>query len=514
MSLKINFPARIGLVSLFCCAFLAPAKERWTELNIGPFYAVTDSDTGAAREMLTQFEQVRWVLGGLLESQDLPSLWPIRVILTNSPPTGRTLAFSEPRPAGSGNKFVFQNGQYLLVASPKTEPPVGQVAGMLLDANTPRLPSEVESGLRALFSTLKARGSRVTWGGAPAHPDLAWARMQLLATKFEYASSFHIFLAALKSGSTLRVAEQNAFGKDYKTIEQEAAANLASGNWQPVSVSGRPLDPKRDLGLHSLEGDLQSVMQAGGNQAFAYVDQAKGLTPEEARPLLKKAAQLNPLWGEPVFLEAQLSTNPAEKEALLKKAAQLDPRATKYWLQLAHLQTANGHASAAQGSWLRAEDSAPTEAERARIHQARLDSEQERLDAAERERIREREAAHLADEKAQDSEAARIRAAEEKANQSLDSASSGSQPSDVVPWNSLAAKKVRGTLIHINCLRHGARLSIRTSSTVLDLFLADSSKLNLTCGQQSPGRHVSVAYVAQPDDVHQTTGNITTIEIQ
>ena len=492
---------------------MAPAKERWTELNIGPFYADTDVDTAAAREALTQFEQVRWVLGGLLESQDLPSIWPIRVILTNSPPTERTLAFAGSRPSGSG-QFVWQNGQYLLVTSPKTEPPVGEIAGILLDANTPHLPPEVESGLRALFSTLKAHGSRVTWGGAPAHPDLAWARMQLLATKFEYGSSFHIFLAALKSGSSLRVAEQNAFGKDYQTLEQEAAANLASGNWQPVSVSGRPLDPKRDLGVHSVEGDLQNLMQTGGNQAFAYVNQAKGLSPEEAIPLLKKAAQLNPLWGEPIFLQAQLSTNPAGKEALLKKAVQLDPRATNYWLELAHVQTANGHASAAQGSWLRAEVSAATEAERDRIHQARLDSEQERLDAAERERVREREAVHLADEKAQDSEAARIRAAEQKANQSLDSASGGSQPSNVVPWNALATKKVRGVLVHIDCLRHGARLSIKTSSTMLNLFLADSSALKLACGNQSPAHHVSVAYVAQSDDVHETAGNITALDIQ
>lgn len=483
-------------------------------MNIGPFYAVTDSDVGAARNVLNQFEQVRWVLGGLLESQDLQSLWPIRIILTESTGTERRLSLNtEPRPLGSGD-FVFQSGQYLLITSPKAEPPTGEVAGLLLDANTPRLPPEVESGLRALFSTLKAQGSRVSWGGAPAHPDLAWARMQLLATKFEYASSFHIFLAALKSGSSLRVAEQNAFGKDYQTLEHEAAANLASGHWEPVSVSGRPLDPKRDLGVHSVDGDLQSLMQTGGNQAYAFVSQAKGLPPGEALPLLKKAAQLNPLWGEPIFLQAQLSTNQVAKEALLKKAAQLDPRATNYWLELAHIQTENGHASAAQGSWLRAEDSASTQTERDRIHQARLGSEQERLDAAERERVREREAVHLADQKAQDSEAARIHAAEEKANQTLDAASGGSEPSNVVPWDSLAAKKVRGVLVHIDCLSHGARLSIKAPGGVLNLFLADRSTLKLACGSQSPARRVSVAYVAQPDDVHQTTGNVTALEIQ
>lgn len=439
-----------------------------------------------------------------MESQDLQSLWPIRVVLT-SKNTG-----TKPEQV----QFVWQNGQYVLVAEPKARMPLGDVAGILLDANTPRLPPEVESGLRALFDTLEAHGSRVTWGGAPQHPDLAWARVQLLATKFEYGSSFHIFLATLKSGSSVQVAERNAFGKDFKTLEQEAAANLASGNWQPVSVSGRPLDPKRDFGRHSLEGSLQEVMEAGGNQAPAYIAKAKNLPPDQALPLLKKAAQLNPLWGEPIFLQAGLSTNPAEKEGLLKKATQLDPRATSYWLELAHVETANGQASAAQGSWLRAENSAPTEAERERIHQARLASEQERLDAAEQERRRERDAVHLADQRAQDSEAARIRAAEQAANQSVDAASGGAQPSNVVPWDSLASRKVRGLLTRVDCLNHGARLSIKTGSKVLDLFLSDTASLKLACGLQTPSRRIAAAYVAQTDDVRHTAGNVTSLELQ
>ncbi len=76
--------------------------------------------------------------------------------------------------------------------------PLGQIAGLMLDANTVRLPPEVESGLAQLFDTLEANGSRVTWGGTPAHLDLATARMELFATKFEYSASFHIFIAALK----------------------------------------------------------------------------------------------------------------------------------------------------------------------------------------------------------------------------------------------------------------------------------------------------------------------------
>ncbi len=173
-------------------ASVLSAKDKWTELNIGPFYVATDSDVAAARQTLTDLEQLRWVLGGLLESKDLPSIWPIRVLFTRE---------------ANGNapdKLVLQNGAYLFAAPPGSKVPLGEVAGILLDANTPLLPSDVESGLRQLFSTLEAHGSRVSWGSAPAHPDLAWARMQLFATKFEYGASFHIFVTALNGGSDLR----------------------------------------------------------------------------------------------------------------------------------------------------------------------------------------------------------------------------------------------------------------------------------------------------------------------
>lgn len=504
---------------------------------------------------------MRWVLGGLLESQDLHSVWPIRVLLTNQN--------EKTNPSATESKFVWQNGQWLLVTSPKSPLPLDDAAGILLDANTPRLPPEVESGLRQLFGTLQAHGSRVTWGGAPAQPDLAWARMQLLATKFEYGSSFHIFLTALKNESSLRVAEQNAFGKDFNILEQEAAANLAKGNWQPVAVSGRPLDPRRDLGEHSLDAaiaavyladarvsrdpksaeaayksavetggaaapfgfeglaqaaelerldpkpDLQNAIRSGSRSAPVYVAATKDLPPDQARPLLKKAAQLNPLWGEPVFLQAQLAATPAEKESELKKATQLEPRATQYWLDLAQVETANGEGVSAQGAWLHAEKSAPTQAERDRLHQQRLDSQQERENAAEMERARAREAPHLADERAHQSEADRIRSAEQSANRALDSAAGGTAPSDVVPWSAISAnKKLRGTLVRLDCLRHAARLTVKTASGNVALLLPDSSELKLACGVLTTPRRVSVIYNAQTDEEHGTSGIITNLEIQ
>lgn len=532
------------------------AHERWTELNIGPFYIDTDSDVGAAREALTQLEQVRWVMGGLLESKDLPSLWPIRVIFTTSEKTN---------PQGH---FILESGQYLLVAGPGRHLPLEEIAGILLDENTPRLPDDVESGLRQLFGTLQAHGSRVSWGGAPAHPDLAWARMQLFATKFEYSSSFHIFLNALK-GSTIRGAEQNAFGKPSDVLEQQAKANLAAQNWQAVSASGRPLDPKRDFGEHALDPTVAEVyladaeiatdangaeaafkaaveakgtaaalgfeglariaelghdnpkpflddaIHSGSKSAPVYVAAAEGLDAAEALPLLKKAAQLNPLWAEPIFRQAELATDAAQKEALLKQATQLDPRATEYWLELAKVQTDAGEISAAQGAWLRAEDSAPTESERSRIHQLRLDSEQERLDAADEARRREREAVHLDNERAEQAELDRIRAAEATANRTVDAKAGTATPETAVPWDQvIAKKKLEGTLVRVDCLHTATRIWVKDSSgNSVGLLIKDISQSGLACGAQSPPRRVSLAYSADPDDRFHTAGTVTSLQV-
>ncbi len=555
----LAFAIVLGFVFLFLSA-PATGKSRWTELNIGPFYVDSERDAAAAREDLVQLEQLRWVLGNLLESKDLPSLWPIRTMLI-----GNNSTAGQPP-----SEFVWQNAQYIWVNPPGGRLPLAEVAGLLLDANTPRLPPGVESGLRQLFSTLEAHGSRVTWGGPPSHPDLDWARMQLFATKFEYGASFHIFLTALKGGSTLAAAERNAFGKAAAELESEAQANLAAGNWPSVPVSGRPLDPKRDFGEHSLDpaeadvyladwtvasdrpkaeaaykaavaaggsaaalgyeglGELaraqgkdpekfwDDAIHAGSHSAPVYVAAAEGLDPKEALPLLKRATQLNDRWSGPIYAEAQLALTPAEKETLLKTALRLDPRNTAYWIELAQLQTVAGEGTAAQGSWLRAEDSAPDASERDRVHQLRLAGEQQRLDAAEEARRRDRDSAHLADQQAQQAESDRIRAAEQKANQANDSSSGDEAPPDAVPWGSLVGqKKLSGALIRVDCLKGGWRLSIKDKSgTVTQLFLSKESHAPLACGPQLRPRRISLEYRAAPDDELHTTGEITDLQLQ
>jgi hypothetical protein len=579
--------------TLTACIVFPPlssaARDNWTELNIGPFYVDTQGDVGRARDILTQLEQTRWVLGGLLEQKDLGAAWPFRVVITDALGKGANCTFiSRPPPGTPGaasykpfgfvsqtDEPIFQwenavvlHSQYTLTCPTGAEVPVGQVAGLMLDANTVRLPADVESGLTQLFDTLEANGSRVTWGGTPAHLDLATARMELFATKFEYSASFHIFIAALKGGSSLRTAESNAFGRPTDELEKEAAAIVASGKWPSTPVSGRPLNPKRDFGERSvpdlemqvyladarLPGEqkaarvayqaavdaggssaplgyeglaqlavlenadttqyLDAAAQAGSRSAPVYFASAEDLPTERMIALLKKAATLNPRWAEPVFRQAQETEDKAEREALIKRATEINPRETKYWIALAKAQIANGHAAVAQGSWLRAEESAATEKRRDEIHQMRLDNEAARLDAAEKARAEERNAARRADDRAQKSEADRIKAAEAKANAALDTEAGGKSPGEVVPWSQVVPKKqVRGQLIRVECVGKNARLHVRDArNRESSLLLRNASESGLTCGDQKPAVPVTVTYAAEADPSLRIDGTVVSFE--
>jgi hypothetical protein len=548
------------LIGLLAAASLPlQAKDRWIDLNIGPFHVDTDANASDARDALVNLEQLRWVLGGMLESKNLQATWPFRILIT-------------PSAQGAAPDFVVRHGEYVLAVAPNGSIPLDRVAKLFLDANTSRLPSEVEAGLPQLFAGLQARGSRVTIGASPAHPDLALARMHLFATKPEYAGRFNVFMNNLRGGSRLLVAEANAFGKDSKALEKEAAEHLSSGAAQPVTISARPLNPKRDLGEHSIDAtladlylagarldtDLKSadasykaaveaghaalgqeglalvVTHEGGNpeeylkasiasgstSPWVYVEAAKNRPANEAIPLLKKAAELNPRWWIPVHEQSKFAIKPAEKEALLEHAAKLNPRSAALWQELAELQSKDGHGLLAQNSWVRAEDAADTPAERAKIHERAGSLVDQRLDAEEAARRQIAEDARVEQERLRDRQKAKIQAAEQRANK----ANGGTEDDlkNVVPWFTAQDPSVEGELTRVECEDRRAKIWVKPrGARVLVLLVTnpatvsiDESRTPFPCGIQHPPRKLSLTYRPRNDVQLGTAGDVTAIHFE
>ncbi len=131
-------------------------------------------------------------------------------------------------------------------------------------------------------------------------------------------------------------------------------------------------------------------------------------------------------------------------------------------------------------------------------------------------RRRERESVHLDDERAQQAETARIRAAEEKANEQLEAAAGNAKPEKVVPWEeTVRQRKIQGTLIRVDCLHSSARLWVKEKSGAsIQLFLKDPTQLGRACGPQQQPRRVSVAYSPRYDDRLNTSGDVVSITFQ
>jgi hypothetical protein len=541
-------------------AFRLPAKDRWTELNIGPFMVATDGDGGQARDVLTQLEQMRWTIGGLLDIRDLNTLWPVRVLITSA--------------AKPTQGIVQARDGYVIVMAHGAQPPMAALAKLFLEDNTPRLPAEVERGFPKLFSTFEAKGSRITWGAPPPNPDLDWARMQLFATQPDYAGRFHVFMTNVRNGSGLSVAAQNAFGKSLADLTSEAAALLSPGAAQAVTVGGRALDPKRDFGEHSLEATLAAIyladahveddpvnarrayqaaitegggaaalgqeglalldrlsnkddhhsledaIAAGSKSAPVYLHASESQSDVVARDLLKKAQLLNPHWGEPPFREAELSTTDDEgRERLLQRATKLNQRSPEYWQELAEIQVVNKHLVAAQGSWLRAEAACDTDAQRQQIQAHRLALEDVRLDAAERER-RIKQAATEADiARVKNAQLDRIHAAEKKANADLEKSSDAPAANPVPWWDDASQGAIKGDLIRVDCVGNQTKFRVRiTDGSTKVLVIRDLKQVSIdpaqsafTCGPQEPPRKVSVNFSAHPDKRLGTDGDIVAV---
>lgn len=548
-------------IVLLLSAIGLQAKDEWSELNIGPFRVDFNRDESKARETLADLEQLRWILGGMLETKDLEATWPFRILITSDT-------------AGSAPGFTFGHGEYIAAIRPGDPAPMADIAKIFIEENTPRLPAAIDSNLPLLFERLSAKGSRVAWAAPPPRPTLDWARVRLLATKPAYADRFRVFLNNLRGGAPLPVAETNAFGVESKQLEAEISAYFAAANFQPVTVSGRPLDPRKDFGEHTLDDDLaalyladtklktnrdtadraykaaaeagnralaeegfallvaaqeddpgeylENAIKAGSNSAWIY-EQAAERQPElEAKKSLTKATELNPKWWLPYAKLAALSKRPAEKESLLVEATKRNARSSDLWQSLAEVQSAEGKGMAAQNSWIRAEDAAATPEERALVERKRKSLENERLDAMDKAKRDAREAALADDQRAYDAQMARIREAEEKANRQNRAESDPEANDAVLPWFNHGEHPLEAVLVRVDCLNGAARLFLRdTAGKTLNLLVEDpkhvpidGASTTLGCGIQQPTRRVTIVFKARRDKQLGTSGDVTAIHFE
>jgi hypothetical protein len=535
---------------LFCLAVVAAAQDRWVEFRFGPFQVMTNAGERSGQQTLAQLEQLRWALGTVLGRQDLKTVWPVRVLVFKKRDKAEGLSL---------NRDAFIGA--LLANAPIPRLWLRDCAQILIEANARRMPSGIESGLIDFYSTAQVSGAKITAGRAlpESERNLNWAKIHLLSVDPNYYGKLRVLLYNLQQGAEAEPAYRNAFGRTPAQIDKEAAAYLAAGSFSEITISGRPLNPQRDLiakpvnppaaevaladlsrdrsayeailkrnpgNAAALEGlGLLALREKRDAEARKYLAAAIEAGSVNARAHLEygrpaKAAELNPDWAEPHFLMARQEADPKMKVRHLKTATTLEPRNAGYWQALAEAHLAANEFPDAAKAWAAAEQATVDEAERTRIRAARQAIEQQRLEyqAAERRRAAEEKERDLQRVKA--AALAEIRAAEARANR-------GGPPTrddkKVEQWweGEAPSGKIRGRLTQVDCRRGPivlllegedrklTRLVIRDPKRIV---VIGGGQLDLSCGPQRSPRTVVVEYFPKNDPKLATAGEVATIE--
>jgi hypothetical protein len=542
------------------------AEDRWIALKSGPFEVFSNAGEKPAREKLMFLEQFRETLRIITGKTEMRLVWPVHLIISKG--TGE-----DPKkfPLGRDARMaaIPEGGEF-------SKESRMELARLLIDENTNRLPPDLEQGLIELVSTVEIDGPRITLG-APvpeAERSRGWALMHLVTVTSEYAGRSRVMISNLEQTYDFESACHNAFEKTAAQINQQTDAYLKAGNFPTAMISGRALSLTRDfkpvqlgsddvriaqadlllatgraaeasaaykalqgpvapegLALLDLDDDkdkqaraeLQDAIDGGSTSARAWLELGR-MNSDEID--LKKASELNPRWAEPYFQLADI--DPAvdrehleKRAALLKKAVSLEPRNVNYWTALAKNDVAANDFADAQRAWGGAEHAALSDEERNRIHQLRQSLQETRFDAeaAERKRLADERQADLDRVKAQ-SEAA-IHAAEDAARKRLNP--NGAVPPKPETWyqDGLTGPSVQGLFERLDCLEgKQARLVIQAGDgTKVQLLVPDPSQIDasggekaLSCGPQKPPRQVLVHFTAKPDAKLHTAGVATVIE--
>src|SRR5947209_1582740 len=238
----------IRLLFLIAVPVLLTADEKWVTIRSGPFQVFSSMGERAAREQMEQLEQFRHGLGVVLGKQNIHLVWPVRIVVSKSLKSGTPGALPLARDAYIG--VAGQNWKTL--------------ARLLIEQNTQRLPKEIEDGIVALFSTVQITGARITIGAPvpPSERTRDWARMHLLTVDPAYGGRARVMISNLEQGSELDSAYKNAFEKTKPQIEKQVDEYLAAGLFGIANVSGRPLNPARDLHVEQADADEAKLVIA------------------------------------------------------------------------------------------------------------------------------------------------------------------------------------------------------------------------------------------------------------
>jgi hypothetical protein len=303
----------------------------WSEVRTGPFEVVTDAGDKEARLTLNYLEQLRHALGTAVGQPDLPSVWPIRVVVLKN------------KKAATTPELKFGRDAWLASIHAINPQLAASVTDVLLRSWAGHVPPNIRRGLLSLYSTLEVDRTVVELGRPPAVKDRDWSRAHMLAVHPDYSGRLRVLLANLAKGIDTDVAYKNAFEKTPAEVDKALDTYISAGQYGTIPVSGKAISAQRQFVVKEMEDKAAAVVLAdltfanGGEPgyeklgipegqglvalrkgdkaaamklleqatgAYALVEYAKLLPQDQRRPVLEKAAAANQKWAEPYKLMA------------------------------------------------------------------------------------------------------------------------------------------------------------------------------------------------------------------
>ena len=515
----------------------------WVEYRSGPFHVFSDAGDKRARDALTELEQLRFVLGATLGGasaatlgvRELTTVWPVSVVLFANQKEYAPHALPSPLVEGGSSVLAAWTADVGKDA-PLPRDLLSAITLLLIEDNSGRLPEEIETALGDLMATIQVTGATRVEIGAPLTAGeiegdrlRTWAKLQMLATQPEFAGKLRVYLNNLQQAGEEDAAVRNAFDMTAAKLNERADAYFRAGKFEAMAVNSRPIAPNRDFIEKDMpKADVPALLAELHPKGRAFPPGSpRALVSQNTLSSLELAIKINPRWAEPHFKIAVLEKDKAKQIAELKTAASLAPRRAEYWQKLAETQAGANLFADAEKSWTAAERAAPNAKERARIHQAKLNLEDQRaaFEIAERQREREEEAREL--QRVKDAAAAEVHAAEAAANARM-AANSGNAANPVpfaeAGFGDPGGTPVSGTLTRVDCLPGNAiRLTIlQATGRPVKLLIRDLNKLmvqgtasgqaEFDCGVQKPAKKIEVRHNSRADAKFETLGDIAAVK--
>jgi len=213
---------------------------------MGPFRVISNAGDRAARERLTEMEQTRHVLAGMLGKTELQAVWPMVLVLFPNQREYGPHAVAQPFVPGGSSDLSAWAGD-----TPQPQDWRREIVRRLIADNAGPLPAATVTALCDLFSTIEVNATRVKLGARPsslpADRERAWAKIQLLATNPEYAGRFRIYVANLQQNTDESVAAHNGFDLTLEELNKRVDAYYRAGVFEASPMSGEALNPNRDF---------------------------------------------------------------------------------------------------------------------------------------------------------------------------------------------------------------------------------------------------------------------------